>query len=379
VTMRIVIAGGGTGGHLFPGIAIAEALREKDTQTEIAFVSSGTPMEAKALKEAGLQEFPLPLEKIHRYLTWRLILVPIRLWSALRRSKRFLRQFKPNVVVGMGGYVTGPIGLAAVKLGIPLVLCEQNCYPGLSNRKLADKAKIILSAFVGARAHFPSSTPFAVIGNPIREKVRRAIGKAEARKLLGLDEKLPTIVSVGGSGGARVLTRGVVGMLRTWQGEPVQVLAQCRADDLAQVQAELAALSSRYRATAFVEDMGALYAAADVAILRSGAGMFEALGRGIPLILVPYPFAAANHQLANAREVAEGGAALIVEESEGFAQRLRNEAESLLKGDVRRQQMGSDGRRMARWGSAGACAQAIYAIARGNTPDNAQLEQMARA
>jgi UDP-N-acetylglucosamine--N-acetylmuramyl-(pentapeptide) pyrophosphoryl-undecaprenol N-acetylglucosamine transferase len=379
VTMRVVIAGGGTGGHLFPGIAIAEALREKDATTDITFVSAGTPMEAKALQEAGLQEYPLPLEKIHRYLTWRLILVPFRLWSALRRSKRFLRQFKPDVVVGMGGYVTGPMGLAADKLGIPLVLCEQNCYPGLSNRKLAARAKIVLSAFAGARAHFPSSTPFAVVGNPIRAKVRREIGKTEARKLLGLDEKLPTIVSVGGSGGARALTRGVVDMLAAWQGEPVQVLAQCRADDLAQVQADLAVLSPSYHATAFVEDMGALYAAADVAIIRSGAGMFEALGRGLPLILVPYPFAAANHQLANAREVAESGAAIIVEEGDDFAQRLRNQAESLLADGARRVQMGSAGRRMARWGAAGACAQAVLSIAGGNTPDSAQLEQMAAA
>ncbi len=379
MSMRIVIAGGGTGGHLFPGIAIAEALREKDAQVEIAFVSAGTPMEAKALQEAGLQEFPLPLEKIHRYLTWRLILVPFRLWSALRRSKRFLRQFQPSVVVGMGGYVTGPMGLAAVKLGIPLVLCEQNCYPGLSNRKLAARAKLILSAFAGARGHFPSTTPFAVVGNPIRAKVRRETGKAEAHKLLGLDEALPTIVSVGGSGGARALTRGLVDMLRAWQGEPVQVLAQCRADDLPQVQADLAALSPNYRAAAFVEDMGALYAAADVAILRSGAGMFEALGRGLPLILVPYPFAAANHQLANAREAADGGAAIIVEEGEDFAQRLRKQAESLLADGARREQMGSAGRRMARWGAAGACAEAVYAIAGGNTPDSAQLEQMAAA
>jgi len=369
VTLRVVIAGGGTGGHLFPGIAIAEALREKDAQAEIAFVSAGTPMEAKALQEAGLQEYPLPMEKIHRYLTWRLILVPFRLWSALRRSKSFLRQYKPDVVVGMGGYVTGPMGLAAVKLGIPLVLCEQNCYPGLSNRKLAPKAKIVLSAFAGAKAHFPSTTPFAVIGNPIRAKVRREIGKAEARRLLGLDVTLPTIVSVGGSGGAHALTRGVVDMLAKWQGEPVQVLAQCRADDLAQVQADLAALSHHYRATSFVDDMGALYVAADLAILRSGAGMFEALGRGLPLILVPYPFAAANHQLANAREVAEGGAAIIVEEGEGFAQRLRNETESLFKDGMRRGQMGSAGRRMARWGAAGAAAQAIHTIAGGQTPD----------
>jgi UDP-N-acetylglucosamine--N-acetylmuramyl-(pentapeptide) pyrophosphoryl-undecaprenol N-acetylglucosamine transferase len=379
VTVRVVIAGGGTGGHLFPGIAIAEALRVKDAQTEIAFVSAGTPMEAKALQDAGLEEFKLVMEKIHRYLTWRLILVPFRLWSALRRSRRFLRQYKPDVVVGMGGYVTGPMGLAASKLSIPLVLCEQNCYPGLSNRKLATKAKIVLSAFAGARAYFPSTVPFAVIGNPIRAKVRREISKDEARKILGLDENLPTIVSVGGSGGARALTRGVVDMMRAWQSQPIQVLAQCRAEDLAQVQADLAALSPRYRATAFVEDMGALYAAADVAILRSGAGMFEALGRGLPLILVPYPFAAANHQLANAREVADAGAAIIVEEGEDFAQRLRNQAESLLADRGRRNQMCSAGRRMARWGATGAAAQAIYSLAGGQTPAVAQLESMAAA
>jgi UDP-N-acetylglucosamine--N-acetylmuramyl-(pentapeptide) pyrophosphoryl-undecaprenol N-acetylglucosamine transferase len=379
VTLRVVIAGGGTGGHLFPGIAIAEALRERDAHTEIVFVSAGSSMEAKALKDAGLEEFKLELEKIHRYLTWRLILVPFRLWSAIRRSKHFLRQFKPAVVVGMGGFVTGPMGLAASRLGIPLVLCEQNCFPGLSNRKLASKAKIVLSAFTGARAHFSSTTPFAVIGNPIRAKVRREIDRAEARKLLGVDEMLPLIVSVGGSGGARALTRGIMDMLREWKGQPVQLLAQCRAEDLAQVQVELAALTPHYRAIPFIEDIGALYAAADLAILRSGAGMFEALGRGLPLILVPYPFAAANHQLANAREVADVGAAIIVEEGGDFAQRLRNQTESLLADGTRRRQMGDAGRRMARWGAAGAAAQAIDAIAGGQTPDPAQLESMTAA
>lgn len=377
---RVIIAGGGTGGHLFPGISLAEALRKLEPAVEICFVSSGAASESKALAEAGFQEFALPMEKLHRYLTWRLLLVPFSLYGALRKARKLVREFNPDVVVGMGGFVTGPLGMAANKAHKPLVLCEQNCYPGLSNRKLAAKATLILSAFAGAREYFPAETPFAVIGNPSRSAVRRNLTKAEACKALGLIPYFFTIVSVGGSGGARAMTRGLIDALKGMKDyiPHMQVYAQCRTEDLAQVREELADLSTAFYATDFIKDMGALYAAADIAVLRAGAGMFEALGRGVPLILIPYPFAAADHQSANANEISRAGASFTLTEQGNFSERLRLLLIELIEDKRMRDEMAECGRQVARWGAADAAAWSVMEIAHGNKPDIAKAEEMSQ-
>jgi len=352
VTLRVVIAGGGTGGHLFPGIAIAEALREKDAQTEIMFVSAGTPMESKALKEAGLQEYPLTLEKIHRYLTWRLILVPFRLWSALRRSKCFLHQFQPNVVVGMGGYVAGPAGVAAWLLRKPLLIHEQNAVAGTTNRMLAPLATRVLAAFPGA---FPEQVAHRVLGNP----VRRALVEAGASRHYDYAGQRPLrLLVLGGSLGARPINEVLPGTVRLIRagGQQLEVWHQAGEAHIAAAQASYGELlGESLRVVAFIEDMAAAYAWGDLVLCRAGALTVSELAvMGCPSILVPLPYAIDDHQSANARSLSDAGAALLLRQADMSAEALA----AFLRGYI------AQPRLLARMAAAAAAAATPDAAAR---------------
>lgn len=317
--MRVVLAGGGTGGHITPALAIAEALRVAcGPRIDIHYVGSPSGLEAELVPRAGFRFYPVaagPLMKPG----WQAKLRGVwRSAVGFRQARQVLRAIAPQVVVGTGGYVAGPVGLAAVSLGIPLVLQEQNVWPGLTNRWLARRAAAVLVPYAEAAKHFPAGAPLHVVGNPVRPSLL-AVDRAAARQALGIVPHHVLVVATGGSQGAPAVNRL---MARLWElaaGEPAwAILWATGPRHFPSVAARLGDPDpdGRRRAVPYLYDMDTALAAADLLVGRAGAmTCAEAAARGVPAVLIPSPYVAENHQAYNARYLESEGAAIVVEEA----------------------------------------------------------------
>jgi UDP-N-acetylglucosamine--N-acetylmuramyl-(pentapeptide) pyrophosphoryl-undecaprenol N-acetylglucosamine transferase len=317
--MRVLIAGGGTGGHVFPGIAVAEELRAR-LGAEVRFVGSSYGIERNAVPRAGFPVELLPIRGLRREgitaLARTLWLLPVSLAGALRA----VRRFAPDLVIGVGGYASVPPVLAAVLCRIPVVLLEQNAAPGLSTRLLARFARRVCVSFAATERAL-GGTRVVLTGNPIRG-LRAAAGSASNRQAeQGEPRKLHVLV-FGGSAGAHRLNTVVPGGLAL-AGAPLSIVHQTGAADYEAVRAAYAAAGLDAEVRAFIDDMAAQYARADLAICRAGATTLAELAAfGIPAILVPFPFAAGDHQRQNAEALVEAGAAWMVLDRELDARRI---------------------------------------------------------
>jgi UDP-N-acetylglucosamine--N-acetylmuramyl-(pentapeptide) pyrophosphoryl-undecaprenol N-acetylglucosamine transferase len=348
--MRLVITGGGTGGHLYPGIAVAEALLARMPEAEVRFIG-GTRIEARIVPEAGwpytrVAAHPLPRRPGPGQLKAAAVNLLGLFQAALQLGGR-----RPNAVLATGGYVAGPVGLAAVLLGIPLVVQEQNAIPGLTNRWLGRWATRI-SLPSGAAASFPRDR-VVVTGVPVRPSVLRGERRA-ARAALGLAPDRFTILTLGGSQGAHTLNRAITEAATLLMYEPVQILHQTGGEELEWVRREIGHREHvgppvlRQVAVPFIERMGDAYAAADLIICRGGAStLAEVTAWGLPAILVPYPHAAGDHQEANARPLAEAGAAELIADADLTGIRLAQSLGALLRAPARRREMAEAARAAA--------------------------------
>lgn len=308
--MRALIAGGGTGGHLFPGIAIAESLRGRGFGSEILFVGTGNPMEVSTLTTNGFDHVAIAAEGFKERGLWQqirsLLKIPIGAWQALC----IIRQFKPDVIIGVGGYASGPVALAARLAGKKVVIHEQNILPGLTNRIIGRFADRIFISFPDRfRAFTPSRT--LMTGNPIRKGL--AAGKAV--------EKGPgtfTVLVLGGSQGAHSLNRVVVEALDHLKGpERMAFIHQTGVKDAQWVAEAYENRRINAEVEPFFEDMAGPYNSADLAVCRAGATTIsELMVLGKPALFVPFPFAANNHQELNARYVADAGGAEVILEKD---------------------------------------------------------------
>ncbi|HTO99438.1 MAG TPA: undecaprenyldiphospho-muramoylpentapeptide beta-N-acetylglucosaminyltransferase [Myxococcales bacterium] len=327
--MRLLVAGGGTGGHLFPGLALGEEVKTRHPRNDVLFVGSATGIEAREVPKAG---YPLqlidvgPLKRIGllRFLRG-LFRLPIALWQ----SARILRKFDPDVVVGVGGYSSGPVVLAAWMMRKPTAIQEQNALPGFTNRVLGRIVDAVFVAFPEAQASFPQRKTH-LLGNPIR---RAFLDNYLHTKAPG--ERLGLFVT-GGSQGAHVLNLKVaeaIEMLAPDIGGRLQVLHQTGVKDQAEIAARYEALRAtglEARAVAFIDDMARAYAGADLMVCRAGATTIAELTVcKKPAILVPFPYAADDHQTVNARSLVESGAALLLPEAGLTAAKLAGELRTL--------------------------------------------------
>ncbi|RMF31076.1 MAG: UDP-N-acetylglucosamine--N-acetylmuramyl-(pentapeptide) pyrophosphoryl-undecaprenol N-acetylglucosamine transferase, partial [Bacteroidetes bacterium] len=227
--MRVLISGGGTGGHVYPAIAIADAIKALQPDAEIRFVGARGKLEMEKVPAAGYPIEGLRIAGFQRRLTWRNLLFPLLLLSSLWQARRILRRFRPDVVVGVGGYASGPVGEWAARMGIPLLLQEQNSYPGVTNRLLGRKARCICVAYEGMERWFPAEK-LLLTGNPVRAEIFQGLEtkRPEAARVFGLDPGRKTLFVFGGSLGARTLNRALVAMAESLRQRPeVQVLWQC--------------------------------------------------------------------------------------------------------------------------------------------------------
>lgn len=316
---RVIISGGGTGGHIFPALSIANALKRLDPNVDILFVGAEGKMEMEKVPEAGFRIIGLPVRGFQRRLTLENVKVLLNLWKSLRRAKQIIRDFKPNVVVGVGGYASGPIGREAVKAGVSLVLQEQNSYAGVTNKLLAKHAVRVCVAYEGMERFF-GSDKVIFTGNPVRKDLLLSKNKREeGLAFYGLNVKKRTVLVTGGSLGARTLNQAMKKNIEKFSNlQNVQILWQCGSYYYEDLQREVKGkLPENICLTAFLKRMDLAYACADVVVARAGAGTISELCLlGKAAILVPSPNVAEDHQTKNAMALVEKGAAIMLKDAE---------------------------------------------------------------
>jgi UDP-N-acetylglucosamine--N-acetylmuramyl-(pentapeptide) pyrophosphoryl-undecaprenol N-acetylglucosamine transferase len=322
-TQHIVFSGGGTGGHLFPGLAVAQELARQaadaNDRLKITFAGSGKSFERRHVEVAGFEYLVIPSQPLPRR-PWHLPHFVGRQLAGWRVAHAFVSRVRPSVVAGLGGYASVPMSLAAVKQGVPLVLLEQNAVPGKANRWLAPRAQAICAAFASARPSFRvSDEAFYFTGNPVRHTVSRDLQKTDSPQLY---HSTPLLVIVGGSRGARELNRLVpralaqfASGLRGWR-----ILHQTGIEDEAATRAlyaELGMGGAAFEVVPFIDDLPSVLLDADLAVCRAGGTTLAELAlAGVPAIVCPYPFAADNHQRRNADVFAAAGACRIFDTRE---------------------------------------------------------------
>ncbi len=314
--MRVLISGGGTGGHIFPAVSIANALREKHPDCEILFVGAESRMEMERVPAAGYDIVGLPIRGFDRAHIFNNISVLIDLWKSLRKAKKIVKEFKPDVAVGVGGYASGAAMKVAAKLGVPVLLQEQNGFAGVTNKLLKNDAAKICVAYEGMEKFFPAEK-LILTGNPVRQNL---VGgdKNEAYKAFGFSADKKTLLIIGGSLGARTINNSVISHLKELQESGIQVLWQTGKGyiDAARKSAE-PFKSDSLQVTDFVSRMDLAYAMADLVISRAGASSISELCLlGKPAILVPSPNVAEDHQTHNAMALVNKSAAVLVKDVE---------------------------------------------------------------
>ena len=315
-SLRVLMAAGGTGGHVYPAIAIADAIKNSHSDTEILFVGTRDRMEWETVPKYGYEIKSIWISGIQRRLTAQNLLFPIKLITSIIQSFSILKSFNPDIVIACGGFASGPIGWVAVKLGIPLFLQEQNSFPGVTNRMLAKHATTIFTAFEDAKNYLPEDK-IKLTGNPVRGQVTLA-DRAESLNSFDFTDELPVLLILGGSGGAKALNDIMTfEIAKLHDTAKLQVIWQCGPkyyDGL--VESMDLDNYPNLRLVPYIEDMSAAYAASDLVVTRAGAGTcseLEAIGQ--PAILVPSPNVAGDHQTKNAKSLVDAGATKLLKES----------------------------------------------------------------
>lgn len=314
--LKVIVSGGGTGGHIFPAVSIANAIKKQHPEAEILFVGALGRMEMQRVPAAGYKIEGLPVRGLFRPL-WSLknIGVMLDFWKSKRQVAQIIRRFKPQVAVGVGGYASAPTLNAAYAMGIPCLIQEQNSYAGVTNKSLAKKARKVCVAYSGMERFFPADK-IVMTGNPVRQNLlETTITKEEARKSFGLQPNKKTILIIGGSLGARTMNESVLAHLDDIRKSDVQVIWQTGkyySQEISEALSKVDAVEN-LKVMDFISSMDNAYAAADIVVSRAGASSISELCLlGKPCILVPSPNVAEDHQTKNAQALSSKDAAVFV-------------------------------------------------------------------
>ncbi len=357
--MRYLISGGGTGGHIFPAVSIANALKELDPEADILFIGALGRMEMERVPQAGYRIIGLPVRGFNRAQPWKNVSVLIDLVKSLRQVRTIIRDFKPNVGVGVGGYASGAAMWAAAKMGIPILLQEQNGFAGVTNKILKDKAAKICVAYEGMDRFFPADK-IILTGNPVRQNLLN--GKANKREA---DKHL---LIIGGSLGARTINEAVKAALPTLAASDIHVVWQTGKVYFESCKAAWIAAGSpaNIECLDFLADMPDRYAQADLVISRAGASSIsEICLLGKPAILVPSPNVAEDHQTHNAMALVNKNAAVLVRDADA-AEQLIPTALTLIQDDKQLKTLHTNVLKLAQRDSAKRIAEEVIALARTN-------------
>ena len=321
--LRIIISGGGTGGHIFPAISIANAIKSKRPDTEILFVGAEGRMEMQKVPAAGYEIKGLPISGFDRKRLWRNFAVLVKILKSQRLAKKIIREFQPMAAVGVGGFASGPMLNKCADMGIPCLIQEQNSYAGVTNKLLAAKADCICVAYEGMERFFPQEK-IVLTGNPVRRNLLECGATPEqARQAMGMEPNKKTILIIGGSLGARTINNAVSASLdKIGKAYDVQVIWQTGKIYDQQCREALEASGVKNVAQmAFISNMDMAYRAADLVVSRAGASSISELQLlGKPAILVPSPNVAEDHQTKNALALVNRGAAIMVTDADAGSQ-----------------------------------------------------------
>lgn len=345
---RFILSGGGTGGHIFPALAIADEIKKQLPNAEILFVGAEGKMEMQKVPEAGYKIFGLPIAGIQRSLTLKNLSFPFKLLNSLKQAKKIVKNFKPDAVIGVGGYASGPTLRAASNLGIPCLLQEQNSYAGLTNKWLKKKVKQICVAYEGMDKYFPASK-LNLTGNPIRKNLLDLPDRTKAIKSFNLDERKKTILVLGGSLGARTINESIAQNLDLLAKEDYQVLWQTgKLYHNEMLTRSKNTNKEQLKVLEFIKNMDEAYAAADIIITRAGAlSVSELQVVGKPVIFVPSPNVAEDHQTKNAQALTKENAALMVADAQAVKD-LLPKAFELLEDTEKQKQLSENIKKMAK-------------------------------
>ena len=342
---RIILSGGGTGGHIYPAIAIANELKSRYPESEFLFVGAIDKMEMEKIPEAGYEIEGLWISGIQRKLTLKNLVFPLKLIVSLLRSRKILKTFKPNVVIGTGGFASGPLLQVAASKNIPCLIQEQNSYPGITNKILSKKVNKICVAYDGLDRFFPKDK-IVKTGNPIRQDLLEIDNKTiKAKDTFGLKHGKHTLLVLGGSLGARKINELIERELEFFQTHNVQVIWQC--GKLYYQEYKIYNNQEDVQVHPFLNNMDFAYAASDIIISRAGAGsVSELCVVGKPVIFIPSPNVAEDHQTKNAMAIVEKDAAMLINESD-LEVDFENKFSQLVNSIERREELGSNIKKLA--------------------------------
>ena len=354
--MRVLLAGGGTAGHINPALAIAKTIAEKEKDAQILFVGNKDGLEQRLVRNAGFDIKSISISGFKRSLSPKAMVhnakTAFRAVSASSASAKIIKEFKPDICIGTGGYVSGPVMRAAQKLKIPVIIHEQNAFPGVTTKMLSKKAEYVMLAVDAARKHFDGEPNFVLTGNPIRPEVLRA-DEAKAKAELCKDSK-PLVLSFGGSMGARKINESLVDVISRSgkDGRYHHIHAYGKYGkwfpDLLKENGVDCDTCDNLDIREYIDNMAECMAAADVVVCRCGAiTLSEVQALGKPSVLIPSPHVAENHQFHNAMALVDSKAAVVIEEKDLTPERLTKEIDSLLKDKNALMQYGKNARAMA--------------------------------
>lgn len=345
---RIIISGGGTGGHIFPAISIANALRKIEPETEILFVGAEGRMEMEKIPAAGYRIIGLPVAGLYRSFTLKNFPVLIKLLKSLYKAKKVIKEFGPDVVVGVGGYASGPVLRQAGRMGIPTLIQEQNSYAGVTNKLLAKKASAICVAYNGMQKYFPAEKIIKT-GNPVRQNFDNLNSlKEEALSFFNLKKEFPVILVLGGSLGAGSINNCLSGNVNRLRDSDCQWLWQTGKYYYENVKALVSlSFSGNISVHGFINRMDYAYAVADIIVSRAGAGTISELCLvGKPVILIPSPNVAEDHQTRNAEALSTKNAAVLITDNQA-CNTIIDEAIKLISDKVKRNMLSENILKMA--------------------------------
>lgn len=368
--LRVIVSGGGTGGHIFPALSIANAVKAKRPEADILFVGAENRMEMQRVPAAGYPIKGLPVAGFDRKNLLRNVSVLLKLVKSQRMARKIVRDFRPDVAVGVGGYASGPTLKMAAKAGVPTLLQEQNSYAGVTNKLLAKNARLICVAYEGLERFFPADK-IRLTGNPVRQNLLQSgMRREEAVATFGFDAAKPVVLVVGGSLGARTINESIVAHLDDICASSVQFVWQTGKYYFEEMKRRIAAYKEEKGAelpnllvTDFISNMDAAYAAADLVVSRAGAGSiseFCLLGKAV--ILVPSPNVAEDHQTKNAMALVNRGAAILVKDVEA-ADTLVPTALATVADPAKLEALATNAKSMALYNSAEVIADEVLRLA----------------
>jgi UDP-N-acetylglucosamine--N-acetylmuramyl-(pentapeptide) pyrophosphoryl-undecaprenol N-acetylglucosamine transferase len=365
--VRIIFAGGGTGGHLYPAIAIADEIRKNDPDAQILFVGTKQKIEARVVPQKGYQFRSIWISGFQRKFRFATLIFPCKVIVSMMQARSIIKEFTPDVVVGTGGYVSGPVLRVAAMLNVPTLIQEQNSYPGVTTRMLAKKVNEVHLTFEGSKKYVADAQKIFVSGNPTRSNLNRCSYDGACRYFgFNPDDRRTTVLIFGGSLGAHTINNAVAKNLNKLMQRNLRIIWQTGSEDYSSVKKTTELYTSNQLwVNAYIDDIEYAYAASDLVVCRAGATTIAELTvLGKPALLIPYPLAAANHQVENARSMAESGAAEILYDDDA-SEKLMEKISVMLDG-TRLATISSECKKLGKPDAAREIARHVLHLAGGN-------------